>query len=225
MDKQAGRPVLIEFWDFCRVSSMRTLPYIRAWHDLYEQAGLRVISVHSPGYPPSQDPDAARAAVERLGITHPVVLDQEFELWNLYENKGWPGRYLFDRRLRLFEIHYGEGGYAETEHAIQELLGLDESLCRFVRPEDDPEAMIAVPTQEHEGAYSGPYEAGGVWAVLDGTGTLTVNGRELHVAGPGAIELISHGRHEQGALELAAGEGVTVYATVFTPGVASPEAA
>jgi hypothetical protein len=26
MDRQRGRPVLVEFWDFCRVNSLRTLP-------------------------------------------------------------------------------------------------------------------------------------------------------------------------------------------------------
>ena len=35
MDKQLGRPVLVEFWDFCRVNSLRTLPYVRAWHERY----------------------------------------------------------------------------------------------------------------------------------------------------------------------------------------------
>jgi hypothetical protein len=222
MDKQAGRPVLIEFFDFCRVSSMRTLPYVKAWHDRYEGAGLRVISVHCPGYPPSHDADAARDAVQRLGIVHPVVLDQEFELWGLYENRGWPARYLFDQRLRLFEIHYGEGGYVPTEQAIQELLGIDEPLLDPLHPEDDPDALIAVPTPEHEGAYSGPYEAGGVWAVVGGEGELIVNGERFVVEAPGAIELIAHESHTSSDLELEPGEGVTVYATVFTPGVASP---
>ena len=32
MDQQLGRPVLIEFWDFCRANSIRTLPYVQAWH-------------------------------------------------------------------------------------------------------------------------------------------------------------------------------------------------
>ena len=65
MDKQIGRPVLIEFWDFCRPNSMRTLPYVRAWHDRYAADGLRVISVHTPGFAPSRDEDAVRAAVAR----------------------------------------------------------------------------------------------------------------------------------------------------------------
>ena len=42
MDQQRGRPVLVEFWDFCRVNSLRTLPYLKAWHERYADAGLRV---------------------------------------------------------------------------------------------------------------------------------------------------------------------------------------
>src|SRR5262249_30289106 len=63
MDQEVGRPVLIEFWDFCRVNSLRTLPYLKAWHQRYEPAGLRVIGVHASGFAPSADPNAVRAAV------------------------------------------------------------------------------------------------------------------------------------------------------------------
>ena len=66
-----------------------------------------------------------RAAVARLGISYPVLIDSELELWQEYENEGWPARYLFDGRARLFDYHYGEGAYAETELAIQELLGVE----------------------------------------------------------------------------------------------------
>src|SRR5437762_4458008 len=95
-DQQRGRPVLVEFWDFCRVNSLRTLPYVRAWHERYEQAGLRVIGVHSAGFPPSADPAAVEAAVARLGIEHPVCVDVEHQVWELYDNVGWPARYLWD---------------------------------------------------------------------------------------------------------------------------------
>src|ERR671939_645129 len=72
MDQQRGRPVLIEFWDFCRPASLRTLTYLKAWHERYAGDGLRVISVHTPGFPASRDPEAVRGAVARLGIEHPV---------------------------------------------------------------------------------------------------------------------------------------------------------
>jgi hypothetical protein len=220
MDQQRGRPVLIEFFDFCRVQSLRTLPYVRAWHERYADAGLRVISVHAPGYPPGHDEEAVRAAVTRLGIEHPVCLDTEFALWQLYDNEGWPARYLFDGGSVLTHFHYGEGAYAETERAVQELLGVSDDVLPPVRPEDDPEALIAVPTPEQPGAYNGPYEAGGVWAVLSGTGTVQANGETLAVEHPGAQLLIEHDAHTAGVLELEIGPGVTCHATCFTPGVA-----
>ncbi len=64
MDQQRGRPVLVEFWDFCRVNSLRTLPYLKAWHERYAEAGLRVVTVHSPGFSASRDEAAARAAAD-----------------------------------------------------------------------------------------------------------------------------------------------------------------
>src|SRR5438067_8695286 len=79
MDKLRGEPVLVEFWDFCRVNSLRTLPYVQAWHAKYADRGLRVIGVHDAGFPCSEDPEAVRAAVERLGIEHPVVVDVEHD--------------------------------------------------------------------------------------------------------------------------------------------------
>jgi len=218
MDQQVGRPVLIEFWDFCRPNSLRTLPYVKAWHERYADAGLRVIGVHTPGFPPSRDNDAARAAVARLGIEHPVLLDPDMAVWDIYENAGWPARYLFDQRLTLVDFHYGEGAYAETERAIQELLGLERDVVAPVRPEDDPEALIAPQTADQPGAYSGPYEAGAVWAVLEGDGEIVVNGRAMRVAHPGAYEILRHETHTAGVLELAVGEGVTCHAVCFTPG-------
>lgn len=220
MDQQRGRPVLVEFWDFCRVNSLRTMPYVQAWHERYEADGLRVVSVHSPGFPPSHDEDAVRAAVERLGIVHPVLLDTEMKLWKAYDNRGWPARYLFNADHKLADYHYGEGGYAETERAIQELLGVERELVGPLRPEDDPAAMLAVPTPDQAGAWSGPYEAGEVWAVLEGEGSITVNGERRDVPYPGCHLLVRHEVHTEAVLELEAGEGVTCHAVCFMPGLA-----
>src|ERR1700757_419197 len=86
MDQQRGRPVLIEFWDFCRPNSIRTLSYMRAWDARYRDRGLRVVGVHTPGFPISADEDAVEAAVARLGIEYAVLLDTQAEVWNEYEN-------------------------------------------------------------------------------------------------------------------------------------------
>jgi hypothetical protein len=220
-----GRPMLVEFWDFCRPNSLRTLPYLKAWDERYASAGLRTIGVHCPGFEPSRAQDAVRMAVARLGIRHAVVIDSEFEVWREYGNEGWPARYLFDGRGRLVEYHHGEGAYDETELAVQELLGVEREPLAPLRPEDVPGARLAPQSEDRTGIYCGPYAAGGIWAVLEGSGTVRVSTgshappQELDVDHPGAYALVEHERHTGGVLELQVGAGVRCHATCFTPGV------
>lgn len=234
MDRLVGRPVLIEFWDFCRPNSMRTLPYFRAWHQRYggSERGLQVIGIHSPGFPPGRDPHNVASAVSRLGIEYPVLLDSELEMWREYENLGWPARYLFDARGRLFDYHYGEGAYAETEFAIQALLARSEGRTAFpdplapVRREDEPDARLLPQTEDQEGLYEGRYESGGVWVVLDGSGTLQVRdsasgiSSQLEIEHPGAYPVVEHERHTASTLQMSAHGALTCIATCFTPGLA-----
>src|SRR3954465_7926342 len=82
MDQQIGRPVLVEFFDVCRVSSLRTLPYVKAWAAKYPE--LPVLSVHPAGDGPPRDEAVVRAAVQRLGIEHAVALDDRMAIWQQY---------------------------------------------------------------------------------------------------------------------------------------------
>ena len=225
MDQQRGKPVLIEFWDFCRVNSLRTLPYLKAWHERYAEAGLRIVQVHTGGFLPARDEDNVRRAVERLGIEWPVVIDAQLEIWDIYGNEGWPGRYLWDTKGALFSMHYGEGAYRETELEIQELLGIEREPLEPLRPEDAPGVLMPAQTEDQPGAYSGPYEAGGVHAVLEGAGEVIANGRVTTVAEPGCYELLSHPHHTQAVLDLRIGAGVTCHATCFTPALPAAAAA
>jgi hypothetical protein len=225
MDQQREHPVLVEFFDFTLVSSLRTLPYLQAWRERYADAGLRVIGIHTGRTPLAQDEDIARAGVERLGVTYPVLLDSEFEMWNAYDNEGWPARYVWGPvggGHLLREFHYGEGGYAETERAIQAELGVERDLVAPIHPEDAPDARVVVPTAPQAGAWSGPYEAGGVWAVLSGQGTVVANGTEIAVDHVGAYPLVQHPHHTTGVLDLVVSDGVVCHEVTFTPGVVAP---
>jgi AhpC/TSA family len=143
-----GKVVLVEFWDFARINSLRTLPYLKEWHARYADAGLRVVGVHTPGYSFGRDRDTVARAVERLEIPYAVALDPGYELWRTYGNKGWPGRYLFDRTGRLTLIHYGEGEYDDTERAIGELLGVDVDPVEPMRQEDAPGVLLEPQTAD-----------------------------------------------------------------------------
>jgi hypothetical protein len=116
-------------------------------------------------------------------------------------------------------MHYGEGAYEETEREIQGLIGVEREPLPPVRPEDAPGVLLPAQTADQPGAYTGPYEAGGVWAVLDGRGEVRAGGRAIAVDGPGAYPLVEHPRHTRGLLELEVGPGVTCHATCFTPGL------
>jgi hypothetical protein len=150
------------------------------------------------------------------------VVDVDHQIWQEYENLGWPARYLWNADGFLFEYHYGEGGYAETEHAIQELLGTEADTIAPVRPEDAPDVLLVSQSEDVPGPYSGPYEAGGVWAVFEGHGVATVNGTEVLVPHTGAYELIVHEHHTEGVLELEVSDQLCVLAVCFTPGLAAP---
>lgn len=155
VDKLLGRnAILVEFWDFARVNSLRTLPYLKGWHARYSPLGLKVIGVHTPGYSFGRGRDAVARAVERLEIPYPVVLDPAGGVWRRYGNKGWPGRFLFDRRARLRQVHFGEGEYLETELAIQELLREIDSEVELpeplepLRPEEVPGVVLEPQTAD-----------------------------------------------------------------------------
>ena len=207
MDQQLGRPVLIEFWDFCRPNSIRTLPYMKAWHERYSDAGLRVIGVHASGFEPSADPAQVEAAVARLEIPYPVVVDVELEIWSLYGNLGWPARYLFNQGGTLFDYHYGEGAYDETEHAIQELLGVEAAADRADPPRGRARRRAGAPDRRRrralQRALPGRRRVGGPRRPR----RVTANGRSLDVEHPGCYELIAHERSTHGELALDVGDG------------------
>ena len=96
------------------------------------------------------------------------------------------------------ELHVTAGALSHQIRALEELLGVQRPTLEPIRPEDAPGALLTPQSEDVEGPYNGPYEAGGVWAVLEGSGSVTANGREIAVTYPGAYELIAHARSPAG---------------------------
>ena len=124
LDSLADKVVLVDFWTYSCVNCLRTLPHLKEWHEKYKDDGLVIIGIHTPEFEFEQSPENVKEAVLRLGIKWPVVLDNDFENWDAFENKYWPAKYLADREGNIVYTHFGEGGYKETEEKIRELLGL-----------------------------------------------------------------------------------------------------
>src|SRR5579864_1685300 len=118
----AGKVVLVDFWDYTCVNCLRTLPYEKAWYERYKSLGFTIVGVHSPEFAFAGESANVRAAVKRLGIAWPVVLDNQNAIWNRYHNDAWPHEYLADAAGRIVYDYVGEGDYPQTEAAIQGLI-------------------------------------------------------------------------------------------------------
>jgi thiol-disulfide isomerase/thioredoxin len=119
-----GRVVLVNFWTLTCVNWLRTQPYVRAWSRAYRDDGLVVIAVHTPEFSFEHDADLVRRAVRDRGIDYPVIIDNDFAVWNAFANHYWPALYFVDRDGVIRDEHFGEGRYAESERSLQKLLGI-----------------------------------------------------------------------------------------------------
>jgi thiol-disulfide isomerase/thioredoxin len=116
-----GKVVLVDFWTYTCINWLRTLPYIRAWAQKYGQ-GLVVIGVHTPEFGFERNVDNVRRAVRQMRIEYPIVIDNDYSIWQAFNNHSWPALYLVDARGRVRQSHFGEGEYVSSERGIQRLL-------------------------------------------------------------------------------------------------------
>ena len=91
-----GKVVLVDFWTYSCINCLRSLPYVRAWAQKYQAAGLVVIGIHSPEFAFEKDEGNVRRAVKDLGITYPVAMDNNLTIWQAFNNQYWPAHYFID---------------------------------------------------------------------------------------------------------------------------------
>ena len=237
----ASGPVLVHFFDFAQINSVRAIPYVRAWRERYASHGLTVLGVHSPRFPFTATGRALEDGIGALGIDYPVAQDSSYAIWHDYGAKGWPSLFLWNTSRALAWFHFGEGEYLATEEAIQAelreagaLVVLPQPLAPL-RPSDAPGAMVAPPTEEifPGGGPAEPwratdaatsleieYAAGGAQAAIAGAGSLRIavdggEARALDITRPGLYELTDHPGHETHRLELWAEPGIELYSVGF----------
>jgi thiol-disulfide isomerase/thioredoxin len=117
-----GKVVLVNFWTYSCINSLRELPYIRSWAEKYKDAGLVVIGVHAPEFGFEKERANVENAVRELKVTFPVPIDSDHKIWQAFNNDAWPADYFIDQKGRIRYRHVGEGEYDKSERVIQELL-------------------------------------------------------------------------------------------------------
>jgi cytochrome c biogenesis protein CcdA/thiol-disulfide isomerase/thioredoxin len=117
-----GKVVLVDFWTYTCINCIRTLPYLKSWHEKYSDKGLVIIGVHTPEFEFEKSPNNVKQAISDFGIKYPVIQDNDYATWRAYNNRFWPAKYFVDKNGKIRSTHFGEGAYDESEKIIQDLL-------------------------------------------------------------------------------------------------------
>ncbi|MQG72365.1 MAG: redoxin domain-containing protein, partial [SAR202 cluster bacterium] len=165
MEELRGQVVLIDFWTYTCINCIRTFPFLKQWNSRYSDDGLVIVGVHSPEFEFEKDYDNVVEATQNEAIAWTIAQDNDFVTWRGYNNRFWPAKYLIDKDGVVRYKHFGEGGYAETEGLIRELLA--EADPNFLAnnlplPEDqtvDPVFLTARDAEVTRELYGG-YERG-----------------------------------------------------------------
>jgi hypothetical protein len=117
-----GRPALVSFGTYTCINWTRSLPYVRAWADTYGALGLAVVGVQTPEFGFEAELENVRRAMNEMDVRYPVAVDNDYAVWQAFDNHYWPALYFVDAEGRVRHHRFGEGEYEESEMVLQVLL-------------------------------------------------------------------------------------------------------
>src|SRR5215510_3925275 len=117
-----GRVVLVSFGTYTCINWLRSLPYVRAWSEKYAEHGLVVGGVQTPEFEFEGDLGNVERAIKEMNVGYPVAVDNDYAVWNAFDNHYWPALYFVDAAGSIRHHHFGEGAYEESEMVLQMLL-------------------------------------------------------------------------------------------------------
>eukprot|EP00741_Cyanophora_paradoxa_P021657 tig00000241_g20903.t1 len=146
--RKAGAPlVLLDFWTLGCINCQQALPDVRYLEEKYGPEELLVVGVHSGKFDREKQAETVRDAVLRLGITHPVLVDSRFLVWNKYGIRAWPSFVVIDPEGYVVGFTSGEGNRELLDETIAKTLaehrGTDPAVYA-ARPLKYPGKVVAV---------------------------------------------------------------------------------
>lgn len=91
-----GQVVVLDFWTYCCINCLHTLPVLSRLEQRFAEQPVVVIGVHAAKFSTERDPRNIRRAIERYHVQHPVLVDSEHEIWQQYAVRAWPTLILVD---------------------------------------------------------------------------------------------------------------------------------
>ena len=128
VDDLRGKVVLVNVWVYSCYNCYRSLPSLKKWYKAYHDQGFEIVGVHTPEFESDKPLANVQEALEREGVSWPVVQDNNAATWRAYNNSVWPTFYLVDREGVVRRVQRGEissvfpAGIKPLENAIAELV-------------------------------------------------------------------------------------------------------
>lgn len=132
MEQLRGKIVLLDFWTFGCVNCQHNFPYLAQLQAAYPEE-LVVIGVHSGKFAHERNTENIRNVIREYGLTHPVVNDHHWELYDQWDVLGWPTLILIDPNGFAADRHLGEGFYGPFNSLIRQLIASFDGRDRLDR--------------------------------------------------------------------------------------------
>jgi peroxiredoxin len=123
-----GKVAIVEFWTFACSNCLANLPAYANWQKQFADKDVVVIGVHTPETESERVTANVVRRVKQLGITYPILVDQEHENWDRWQVEAWPTVYLVDKQGRIRYRWVGElnyrnaGGETKLGQRVEQLL-------------------------------------------------------------------------------------------------------
>jgi thiol-disulfide isomerase/thioredoxin len=90
MRELRGHLVILDFFTSCCVNCMHVAPILHRLETRFEGQPVVVLGVHSGKFDHEQEPAVVEAAMHRMGIRHPVLVDEGMRTWHAFAVRSWP---------------------------------------------------------------------------------------------------------------------------------------
>lgn len=117
-----GKVVMIDFWTLGCINCINTHKETNKLYSEFKDTWFEIVGIHAPEFQYERNLSEVKKAVEKYNIEFPVVQDNDFTTWKLYNNRYWPAFYMIDKQWNVRYTHFGEGGYEKKREVIKELL-------------------------------------------------------------------------------------------------------
>ncbi|PAX51849.1 thioredoxin-like domain-containing protein [Brunnivagina elsteri] len=116
-----GRIVVLDFWTYCCINCLHILPDLKYIEQKYKNS-LTIIGVHSAKFDNEKEIDNIRQAILRYDIEHPILVDNDFKIWQDYAIRAYPTLIVIDPKGYIIGSFVGEGKRDILEDLIKQVV-------------------------------------------------------------------------------------------------------